>query len=208
MGDQSSPEHDVTRALRFACSCASAAPIADDPWVAVAKQGKLNDGTKELILNALHRQPRTIAQLSRILGLSSPAVHRHINELLGSELIREVPVPVAERRSPVERHYRPNFPIVLASDRRELQPVLEELAGVFAEAFQARQARVVAAVARTGLPDRGESLDAVLHYLYAEATRMARNGLEAEGALPRWPEHEDGSRWVWWAEEPSEKEVQ
>ena len=32
--------------------------------------------------------------------------------------------------------------------------------------------------------------------------------LEAEGVLPPWPEHGDGSRWVWWAEEaaPPERE--
>jgi DNA-binding transcriptional ArsR family regulator len=208
MSNRLSPEPGATRALRFACSCASAAPVADDPWVAIAKQGKLNDGTKELILNALHRQPRTIAQLAQLLGLSPPAVHRHITELLNSELIREVPVPPTQRRSPVERHYRPNFPVVRASDRRELQPVLEELASMIAEVFRAGQGSIATAIDRTGLLARGESVDALLHYLYTEAVRTARSRLEAEGALPPWPEHQDGSHWMWWAEEPPETEVQ
>jgi hypothetical protein len=44
----------------------------------------------------------------------------------------------------------------------------------------------------------------MLHYLYAAAARLARERLEATGDLPPWPQHADGSRWVWWAEEPAE----
>src|SRR5687768_14504220 len=109
MADQLLPQDEDFRSLRFACSCASAAPVAADPWVAIAQQGKLADGTKELILNALHRRPRSIAQLSALLGLSPPAVHRHVAELLASELIREAPIPASQRRSPTERRYRPAF---------------------------------------------------------------------------------------------------
>jgi hypothetical protein len=49
--------------LCFSCACCSAVPIAEDPWVAIVNQRKLNDGTKELILNAIYRQPRTITPL-------------------------------------------------------------------------------------------------------------------------------------------------
>ena len=52
--------------LRFACACASAVPTGEDPWVAIVNQRKLNDGTKELILNAIYRQPRTITQLAEL----------------------------------------------------------------------------------------------------------------------------------------------
>ena len=205
MTDQLPPQDEELRALRFACSCASAAPVAADPWVAIAKQGKLADGTKERILNALHRRPRSVTQLSQLLDLSPPAVHRHIGEMLASELIREVPIPASQRRSPTERHYRPAFPIVLATDRRELQPVLEELADALVGAFRARRDDLAAAIVRTGLPDRGEPVEALLHYLVAAAARLGREYLEATGDLPPWPEHGDGSRWVWWAEEPAEE---
>ena len=53
-------------------------PVGEDPWVAIVNQRKLNDGTKELILNAIYRQPRTITQLAELLGISVPAVHRHV----------------------------------------------------------------------------------------------------------------------------------
>src|SRR5919106_127419 len=93
----SSPVDDDHR-LRFACACASAVPIGEDPWVAISQQRKLNDGTKELILNAIYHQPRTITQLAGLLGISAPAVHRHVVDLLADELIQEVEL-VAPRRS-------------------------------------------------------------------------------------------------------------
>src|SRR5215204_2761620 len=125
MSVQVSPEPNATTPeLRFACSCASAAPVAGDPWVPIAKQGKLNDGTKERILNSIHRQPRTITQLAQELDLSVPSVHRQVTELLASELISEVTVQSEVRRSPVERYYRPNFLVMRGADRRALEPVL------------------------------------------------------------------------------------
>src|SRR5918993_2414240 len=99
MTDQLSSPGDGAQVLRLACACASGAPVAEDPWVAIVNQRKLNDGTKELILNALYRQPRTVAQLAQRLGLSPPAVHRHVVELLASELIREAVAPEEGRRS-------------------------------------------------------------------------------------------------------------
>jgi DNA-binding transcriptional ArsR family regulator len=157
MTDHPGSSPNGARALRFACSCASAAPVAADPWVAVAKQGKLADGTKELILNALHRRPRTVAQLAALLGLSPPTVHRHIVELLASELIREATVSDDERRSPVERYYRPNFPVVLAGDRRAFELILEELAGAIADNVRARREILAEVFARTSLIAAGET---------------------------------------------------
>jgi DNA-binding transcriptional ArsR family regulator len=178
-----------------------------DPWAAIPHDGKLNDGTKELILNALSDQPRTITQLAEVLGISSPAVHRHVTDLLASELIHEVEVPQDRRRSGVERYYHPAFPVVFAADRATLDPVLQDLAADIAAAFHRRQVSLADAFAQTSLPARGESVETLLHYLYATAARLARAQLEAEGALPPWPEHRDGSRWVWWAEEALEMEV-
>jgi DNA-binding transcriptional ArsR family regulator len=178
-----------------------------DPWAAIAHDGKLNDGTKELILNALAAQPRTITQLAERLGISSPAVHRHVTDLLASELIREVEAPEDGRRSGVERYYQPTFPVVLAADRATLDPILQDLAADIAAAFRRRQEALADAFAQTSLPARGESVEPLLHYLYATAARLARERLEAAGDLPPWPEHADGSRWIWWAEEAPETEV-
>ncbi len=192
--------------LRFACSCASAADVADDPWSTVSKQGKLNDGSKELILNAVYLRPRTIAQLAQLLTLSQPTVHRHIREMLASDLVREVDVGDEERGWAVERYYRPNFPVVLASHRREFLPAIEEIAHEFAEDFRDRLASLSEVFSRIDSPDPQARFEDLLHYLYTTAVRMARNRLEEEGALPPWPVHPDGSRWIWWAEEPLQQE--
>jgi DNA-binding transcriptional ArsR family regulator len=201
------PEPADQRRLRLACSCASASDAMSDPWAAIPHDGKLNDGTKERILNALAARPRTIAQLADLLGISSPAVHRHVTELAASELIREVEVPQEERRTGVERYYQPAFPVILAADQALFEPMLQELAADFATSFRRGQAALAEAFARTSLPARGVSFETLLHYLYATAARSARAQLEAEGALPPWPVHADGSHWVWWAEESPSREV-
>ena len=207
MTDAPSSRVDDDHRLRFACACASAVPIGEDPWVAIVNHRKLNDGTKELILNAIYRQPRTITHLAELLGISAPAVHRHVVDLLEDELIQEVDLVAPERSRSSERYYRPNFPIVLAADRAALQPILEDLAVDIAAAFHRRREVLANAFADTSLPARGEPAEMLLHYLYATATRLARARLEADGALPPWPEHADGSRWIWWAEEAPETEV-
>jgi AcrR family transcriptional regulator len=198
---------DDDHRLRFACACASAVPRGEDPWVAIVNQRKLNDGTKELILNAIYRQPRTITQLAELLGISAPAVHRHIGDMLADDLIQEVDLAAPQRSRGSERYYRPNFPVVLAADRDALQPVLEDLAADIAAVFQQRQEALANALAETSLPARGEPVELLHHYLYATATRLARARLEVDGALPPWPDHADGSRWIWWAEEAPETEV-
>lgn len=207
MTDARSSLVDADHRLRFACACASAIPTAEDPWVAIVNQRKLNDGTKELILNAIYRQPRTTTQLAELLGISAPAVHRHIVDMLADELIQEVDLAAPQRSRGSERYYRPNFPVVLAADRTALQPVLEELATDIVGVFRQRQEALANSLTDTSLPARGEPVELLLHYLYATATRLARARLEAAGSLPPWPEHADGSRWIWWAEEAPETEV-
>src|SRR5215208_7106734 len=96
---------DDDHRLRFACACASAVPMGEEPWVAIVNQRKLNDGTKELILNAIYDQPRTITQLAELLGISAPAVHRHIVDMLADELIHEVDPAAVERSRGSERYY-------------------------------------------------------------------------------------------------------
>ena len=203
---RSSPAADDHR-LRFSCACASAVPIGEDPWVAISQQRKLNDGTKERILNAIYRRPRTVTQLAELLGISAPAVHRHIADMLADELVQEVVLAAPQRSRGSERYYRPNFPVVLAADRTALQPVLEELATDIVGVFRQRQEALANSLTGTSLPARGEPVELLLHFLYATATRLARARLEAAGSLPPWPEHADGSRWIWWAEEAPETEV-
>jgi DNA-binding transcriptional ArsR family regulator len=213
MADGRSSRGDDEPRLNFACACAAAIPLAPDPWVAVVNQRKLNDGTKERILTAIYRQPRTITQVADLLGITAPAVHRHVMDLLADELIHEVDGAEPDRTRATERYYQPAFPVVLATDRAMLQPALDDLAEAAAALFLERQDALASAFAETSLPERGVAFAVLRHYLFATATRLTRERLEAAGTLPAWPEHRDGSRWVWWAEEadaaakPEAKEV-
>jgi DNA-binding transcriptional ArsR family regulator len=207
MADESSSQEGIAPILRFACSCVSAAAVTDEPWSNVSKHKRFDDGTKELILNAVHRRPRTIAQLATGLGISQPAVHRHVSDLLACELLREVSVPEADRRSVVERYYAPNFRVLLRSDRQQLVPVLEAVASELAEVFRRRQESLVEAYSATSLQARVGGVEGLGHWFFTAAVRIARERLEEEGILPKWPEHGDGSQWLWWAEEPLDDEA-
>src|SRR5919205_4172387 len=117
--------------LRFPCECVSAQGGYSDPWAAISQKKLLPDGTKEEILNSVTKEPKTIAQLAKELGLSQPSIHRHISEMMASELLRES--EEWERRYPTERYYEPNFPVVRAEERTEFDDVCREMAGRVAE---------------------------------------------------------------------------
>lgn len=68
-------------------------------------------------MNAVARQPKTIARLAKELGLSQPTVHAHVNNMLNSELLRES--AEWEKKHPSENYYEPNFPVIKAGDQAE-----------------------------------------------------------------------------------------
>ena len=209
MTDRPSPPGDGAQVLRFACACASAVPVAEDPWVAIVNQRKLNDGTKELILNALYRRPRTVAQLAQQLGLSAAG---RAPPCRGAARQRADPrggraggwAPVGPRtllpaQFPGRARRRSGGAAARAgrARRRDSPRPFRPRAG----GPRARPSRAPAC------PPAGNRSRRCSTTCTPTATRMARERLEADGDLPPWPEHADGSRWVWWAEEPPETEV-
>src|SRR5215212_2254569 len=91
------------KGLLFPCECVSAQGEYSDPWASISQNKLLPNGTKEAILNSVAREPKTIAQLASDLGLSQPSIHRHISEMMASELLRES--KEWERKYPTERYY-------------------------------------------------------------------------------------------------------
>jgi hypothetical protein len=134
-------------------------------------------------------------------------VHRHVTELHASQLIREVTVPQEERLSSVERYYAPTFPVVLASDRQELLPLLEGLARDVTAIFRRRQDDIASALMQTAPSSRGAHQESLLHWLCTAVICMAQEKLQEGGMVPPWSEHADGSRWLWGAEEPLDHET-
>ena len=187
------------RALHFPCECISAQHGYSDPWTAVTQHNLLNEGTKERVLNAVARQPKTIAHLAKELGLSQPAIHRHVNEMLKSELLREA--TEWEKRHPAENYYEPNFPVIKAADKAAFESICRTMAAAIADLFEAKQAELERAMQRTSLADQGLRFSDVGQFCYASAQRGARQLLEERGVLPRPQKHENGAEWVFWAEE-------
>ena len=80
------------KGLRFPCECVSSRPGGySDPWAEITKNRLLPNGTKEEILNLVAREPNTISQLAEALDLSLPSVHTHINDMMKSELLTDLP---------------------------------------------------------------------------------------------------------------------
>jgi DNA-binding transcriptional ArsR family regulator len=185
--------------LRFPCECVSAQGGYSDPWAAISQKKLLPDGTKEEILNSVTKEPKTIAQLAKELGLSQPSIHRHISEMMASELLRES--EEWERSYPTERYYEPNFPVVRVEERAEFEALCQEMAERVADLFEKRGKRLQGAFDKTELAKRGWTFADITHYLYASVQRGAREMLEERGALPQREKHKNGTEWIFWAEE-------
>jgi len=186
--------------LKFPCECVSKHRGYSDPWAAIAQNKMLNDGTKERVLNAVARQPKTIAGVAKELALSQPTVHAHVSDMLDSELLRVS--PEWEKKHPSENYYQPNFPVIKAGDRTAFDPICEELAARLAELFHARRSELQAAIGRTALAKEGWTYHDLAQYFFATVQRRARTLLEQRGVLPPREKHTDGAEWVFWAEEP------
>ena len=186
-------------ALRFPCECVSIQRGYSDPWAGVTQNKLLMDGTKERVLNAVARRPKTIAHLAEEFGLSQPTIHAHVNDMLKSELLCESAVRV--KKHPAENYYEPNFPVVKATDRAAFEPICQAMAERIAELFDKQQAQFKLAIEKSSLADQGCEFSDLAQYLYASVQRGARMLLEERGVLPHPKKHKNGAEWLFWAEE-------
>lgn len=189
------------KGLYFPCECVSARKENySDPWAGVAKNKLILNGTKEQILNLVAREPQTISQLAKELKIAPPSVHKHINEMLASELLRDS--EEWEKLHPKERYYEPNFPVVWEKDRAEFEEICQKMSEHFAETFEQARPQFEQAFARTNLAEQGWEFADLAQYFYACIQRSARKTLEERGTLPPAEKHRNGAEWVFWAEEP------
>lgn len=187
--------------LLFPCECVSAREENySDPWSPVSRNRLFTDGTKEQIFNLVADEPKTISQLARALDLSAPSIHKHINELLSSELLRDS--VEWEKLHPKERYYEPNFPVVNAAECAEMEEVCGELSNLIANAFEQARPRFESAFQSTPLSGKGWTLDDLSQCLYARIQRNARRMLEERGAIQPPQPHSNSISWSFWAEQP------
>jgi DNA-binding transcriptional ArsR family regulator len=191
------------RGLRFPCECVSVHRGYSDPWASITHNKLLNDGTKERILNSVAHRPKTIAGLAKELGLSQPAIHTHVSDLLSSELLRES--PEWEKRHPAENYYEPNFPIVKARGRAAFDQICKSISREIADSFEKQMRELQRTLPEDAFASGGWAFSDVTHFCYATAQRGARRLLEQRGILPSAQKHQNGAEWVFWAEEPNLK---
>src|SRR4030043_1334728 len=90
--------------LQFACDCVSHLhDVIRDPWSHVSRAGLISSETKEIILNKTYKQPKTVSQLAKEIGLSQPAIHKHVKELLASDMLRIASLTNQEKAYKVEQ---------------------------------------------------------------------------------------------------------
>jgi len=185
--------------LRFPCDCVSGSEDDyGDPWSDVTKNKLFSDGTKELIINLVADEPKTISQLAKATNLSAPSIHKHINELLSSELIRDS--IEWEKLHPKERYYEPNFPVVRAEECEGLHSICEQMSESIADLFANAYPQFEKAFGESGLAGSGWTFDDLSQCVFARIQRNARELLEQRGMVSPPKPHRNGSVWTYWAE--------
>jgi DNA-binding transcriptional ArsR family regulator len=188
--------------LLFPCECVSAREENySDPWSPISRNRLFSDGTKEDILNLIADGPKTISQIAKALELSPPSVHKHINELLASELIRDS--IEWEKLHPKERYYEPNFPVVDHDKCSAMEEICGEISAELVRLFREARPRFERAFETTGLAESGWSLDDLSQCLFANIQRTARRTLEEVGGVKPVEPHRNGVSWSFWAEKLS-----
>jgi len=190
-------EDDGPHILRFSCNCINS---LEDPWSYISNSGSLSSETRQIIMNKIYKKPKTITQLAKEIGLSQPAIYKHVADLLREGLLREVEVPRSERAFKREKYYSPNFPIVLKLDLEALKPTLVRIVEEVAEIIKQNRERLKMDFARTSLSGGRYSFEDLTFFLYKKITDMTRERFEREGFFPEIPVRNTG-KWVFWAEE-------
>lgn len=150
-------------------------------------------------MNLVAAGPKTISQLAKALKLSAPSIHKHINELLDSELLRDS--LEWEKLHPKERYYEPNFPIVNTADCAEMEAICGEISNTLVGLFEEARPRFEQAFQNTELVNKGWTLDDLSQCLFARIQRSARQKLEARGSVKPAQPHGNGVVWSFWAEQ-------
>ena len=99
-------------------------------------------------------------------------------------------------------YYEPNFLVVKADDYAQFEVLCRDTAERIADLFEKNYPRLERALNNTGVINRGWAFSDLAQYLYAKTQRGARELLEQRGALPPRQEHQNGAKWIFWAEEP------
>jgi len=185
--------------LRYSCNCISSDSV-DDPWSYISRAGSLSSETRQIVINKIYKEPKTVTQLAKEIGLSQPAIHKHVAELSKEGLIKEAEVPTSEKEFKREKYYSPTFPVILKSDLHALEPILTEIVEQVSKTIKKNKPQLKTAFDKTSLPKRQWTFEDLTFFLYKKITDLTREKLEQEGLFPEIPLRNE-EKWVFWAEE-------
>jgi len=185
--------------LRYSCNCISSDSV-DDPWSYISRAGSLSSETRQIIINKIYKEPKTVTQLAKEIGLSQPAIHKHVTELSKEGLIKEIEVPTREKEFKREKYYSPTFPVILKSDLHVLEPTLTEIVEQVSKTIKKNRSHLETAFDKTSLPKRQWTFEDLTFFLYKKITDLTKEKLEQEGLFPEIPLRNE-EKWVFWAEE-------
>jgi DNA-binding transcriptional ArsR family regulator len=180
-----------SKALAFSCGHVSEDA---DPWSYVSNSGILDAETRLLILEHIYKEPKTVTQLAHEFGLSQPAVHRHVMDMLHVGIIREADLSDGEKRFRVEKYYEPNFPVIFEDDYKEFQRELETISRHIVETFEKEKEKLKEKFENTHLQNIGWSFEDITFYLFDKSEKIARDQLQNSGFFPK-------KEWIFFAEE-------
>jgi DNA-binding transcriptional ArsR family regulator len=183
--------------LKFSCNCINS---IEDPWSYVSQAGLLSSETRQIIINKIYREPKTVTQLAKEIGLSQPAIHKHVIGLSKESLIKEVEVSESERAFRREKYYAPNFPVILKSDLDILKPVLMVIVKEVVRIIEENEDRLRRGFNKTSLPKNQWAFEDLTFFLYRKITDLVREKFERDGFFPEIPVR-NGQKWVFWTEE-------
>jgi len=185
-----------SKTLSFSCGHA----FEDvDPWSYISNSGILDAETRLLILEHIYKEPKTVTQLANEFGLSQPAVHRHVMDMLHVGIIREAALPENEKRFRVEKYYEPNFPVILKSDLEVFEEELEAISEQIVKLFEKEKETIKEKFEKTSFRGHGWTSDDITFYVFEKAKRIARNKLQETNFFPE-------KEWIFFAEESNLEE--
>jgi len=185
------------RILKYSCNCINS---VDDPWSYISRAGSLSSETRQIIINKTYKEPKTVTQLAKEIGLSQPAIHKHVVDLLREGLIKEAEILESKRVFKREKYYAPTFPVVLTSDLNIPEPILTKITEEIAEIIKKARNQLKISFDKTSLPKRKWVFEDLTFFLYKKIMDLTREKFEQQGFFPEIP-LKNGEKWVFWAEE-------
>jgi hypothetical protein len=189
------------KGLRFPCECVSSKPGGySDPWAEITKNKLLPNGTKEEILNVLAQGPKQLLKSQR----PSASPHQAFTLTLATCCAaNSYAKPLnGKKRTPQSAIMSRTSLYSRLTNARSFIALCEEMSKDLMKLFERKRQKIERAFRKTSLSEQGWELSDITQCLFANMYRGARSSLEQRGLLSPRAKHANGTKWIFWAEQP------